>query len=156
MLEQLEVRGGVCQRQQLERRQPNLRSLIYALYMSRRKTHRRDAHTATYYSDHYGPYIFSAALVLMLLCIVDAYFTLMLLQYGSSELNPILDWALNKHVLLFFSLKYTVTAGCVVLTVMHKHFRIFGLKGYQILLGYLVGYGILIHYQLSMLMNVLF
>lgn len=152
---QLEIAGGECRRQQVERRQANLRSLVYALFMSRRRSHRRDTAPVLYYSDYYGPYILGAALLMMLLCICDAYFTLMLLPYGSTELNPILGWALKQHVLLFFLLKYTVTAVSVVLTVMHKHFRVFGIHGHQILLGCLVGYGILIHYQVIMLMQVL-
>ena len=127
MSEKIDVFDGGCRRQYLERRQPNLRSLLYALFMSRRQTQRRDAFPTTYYSDHYGPYIFSAALLLMLLCILDAYFTLMLLAYGSTELNPILAWALKTHVLVFFLLKYTVTAASVMITVVHKHFRVFGI-----------------------------
>jgi len=156
MSEQLELPSGVCRRQQVERRQANLRSLFYAFFMSRRKTHRRTEYPITYYSDDYGPYILGTALLLLLLCICDSYFTLILIQYGSTELNPILAWALNKHVIVFFLLKYTVTAFCIVLTVMHKHFRVFGLKGYHVLLVCLVGYGLLIHYQLGMLLPILF
>lgn len=155
MSEQVEMAFGECRRQYVERRQANFRSLMYALFMSRRRSHRRDAYPSLYYSDNYGPYILSAALLLMLLCILDSYFTLMLLPYGSTELNPILAWALEQHVMLFFLLKYTVTAASVVLTVMHKHFRVFGIHGHHILVGCLIGYGILIQYQVIMLMQVL-
>lgn len=155
MSEQLELPCGVCRRQQVERRQANLRSLFYAFFMSRRTTHRRTESPIAYYSDDYGPPILGAALLLLLLCVCDSYFTLILIRYGSTELNPILAWALDRHVFLFFLLKYTVTAVCIVLTVMHKHFRVFGLKGYHVLFACLVGYGILIHYQLGMLLPLL-
>ena len=139
-----------------DRRQANLRSMLYALVMTRRQSHRRDGHAMTYYSDNYGPYTLTIALLVMLLSIVDTYFTLILIGHGSSELNPILAWALDQHVFLFFLLKYSVTATCVVLTVMHKQFQVFGFKGIYILLGCLVCYALLVQYQLSMLINIYF
>lgn len=154
MPERCKVFPDTCRRQRSDRRQPNLRSLFYALIMSRRQTLRRADESAISYVDRYDHFTFVAALLLMLLCIADAYFTLMLLQLGSEELNPILAWALNKHVLFFFLLKYTVTSLCVVVAVMHRHFRVFGLKGIHFLLISIVGYACLIQYQLSMLLPV--
>jgi hypothetical protein len=151
-----EVFDGECRRQFVERRQANFRSMLYALIRARRKNDRRFASsTSIYYSDNYGPYVTGGAVLLMLLCILDAYFTLMLLPYGSTELNPILAWALEQHVLLFFLIKYTVTAVSVVFTVVHKHFKVLGINGHHFLLGYLVGYAVLIQYQVSMLMRLL-
>lgn len=156
MAEQSAMLSDEGRRQQLERRQPNLRSMVYALFMTRRKEQRRADQPSIYYIDSYSPYLLSGALLLMLLCILDTYFTLLLIQHGSRELNPLLAWALSKHVMVFFGLKYSLTAICVVLTVMHKHFRVFGLKGYQVLIFGIVVYGILIQYQLSMLLPILF
>jgi hypothetical protein len=153
---QFELQADVCRRQFSERRQANLRSMFYALFMSRRRVHRRSDCVLNYYCDSYGPYVFGAAVLMMLLCILDSYFTLLLLQYGSSELNPILAWALKQHVLFFFLFKYSVTAVCVIVAVMHKQFRIYGLKGYHILLLCLISYAALIYYQLVMLSPILF
>jgi len=156
MPEQL-VHGLVeCKRHQADRRQTNLRSMFYALFMSRRRSVRRQNEAVCYYADQYGPYVFAAAMLLILFCILDAFFTLQLLQYGSTELNPILAWALSKHVLFFFVLKYSLTAVCVIVSVQHKHFRVFGLKGYHFLASCILGYAVLIHYQLAMLSPVLF
>lgn len=138
-----------------ERRQSNLRSFFYALFKSRRRVQRRNEAAITY-NDYYEPVLLFLALALMLLCVLDAYFTLMLLQLGSTELNPIMAWALHKHVMLFFILKYSITAGCVVLTVIHRNFRLFGLRGIHFMLGFLVIYICLIQYQLSMLFPYLF
>lgn len=156
MSEQVAVLADTCRRQQDDRRQANLRSIFYALFMSRRQTQRRFTPQADCYSDRYDIYTFSVALLLILLCVFDSYFTLQLTQYGATELNPILEWALQQHALLFFILKYTVTAVCVVLIVMHRNFRVFGLTGFQILLACLFGYGILVNYQLGMLVSILF
>jgi hypothetical protein len=155
MSEQLEVLDDGRRRQRVERRQPNLRSMFYALFKSRRKTTRRSNEAVCYYCDDYGPHVFATALLLMVLCVLDSYFTLLLLQYGSTELNPILAWALNKHVMFFFILKYSLTSVCVVVAVMHKNFRVFGINGFQLLLACIVGYAILIDYQLHMLLPIL-
>lgn len=138
-----------------ERRQSNLRSLFYALFKSRRRLQRRNEAAITY-NDYYEPVLLLLALALMLLCVLDAYFTLILIQLGSTELNPIMAWALNQHVMVFFLLKYGITAGCVVLTVIHRNFRIFGLRGIHFMVGFLVVYICLIQYQLSMLFPYLF
>lgn len=156
MVEELAVLSDGGRRQQVERRQANLRSMIYALFMTRRKAQRRAEQTIDYYTDRYSPSLLSAALLLLLMCILDSYFTLLLIQHGSRELNPILAWALNKHVMLFFTLKYTMTALCVVLAVMHENFKVFGLRGYQVLIFGILVYGILIQYQLSMLLPIFF
>ncbi|MEJ2451394.1 MAG: hypothetical protein P8047_12085, partial [Gammaproteobacteria bacterium] len=63
-----------------------------------------------------------------------------------------LSWFLHKHVLLFFLVKYFLTSLCVILTVMHGQFRIFGVKGIHFLTGSVVVYTFLIQYQLSMLL----
>ncbi len=156
MSEQLEVLAGERRCHQVERRQANFRSMVYALFMSRRKTQRRSNEAVCCYRDQYGPYMLTAALLLMLLCVLDSYFTLILIQYGASELNPLLAWALNKHVMFFFILKYVLTALCVLVAVVHKQFQVFGLKGYQVLIICILGYGILIQYQLSMLLPLLY
>jgi len=156
MSEQVGLLAATCRRQQVERRQVNLRSMFYALFMSRRQIQRRAGCAVYCYSDHYDLATFSAAMVMILLCVFDAYFTLRLIRYGSTELNPILAWALNKHVLLFFIVKYTITAACVVVAVMHRQFRVFGMTGFQILLACLVVYGVIVNYELGMLVSVLF
>jgi hypothetical protein len=79
-----------------------------------------------------------------------------LIRYGSMELNPILAWALNKNALVFFILKYTITAMCMLVTVMHRQFRVFGVTGFQILLAFLVSYGVIVNYELSMMLPILF
>lgn len=159
MYDQYALISDEGRRQATERRQANFRSMCYALFMTRRKTNRRSNDTVSYYSDQYGHYAFAAALLMMLLCVLDAYFTLILIRYGSSELNPILAWALHGHVMVFFSLKYTLTALCVIITVMHKHFQLFGMfrvRGHHILFASLLAYGCLIQYQLFMLIPILY
>jgi len=155
MRESANINQDYGRRELVDRRQSNFRSLCYALVKSRRRAQRRNGSAVTY-DDYYEPSLLLLALSLMLLCILDAYFTLLLLQFGSTELNPLLAWALSEHVMLFFILKYGMTAACVILTVVHRNFRMFGLRGTHILLACLIIYLCLIQYQLSMLFPVLF
>ena len=142
-------------RVQRERRQANLRSGFYALVMRRRKGDRRRGHSnENIYIDVYGPKIMLGALLVMILCVLDAFFTLLLLERGSSELNPFLAWMLEIDVMWFYSSKYVITAICVLWVVIHKQFNVFGIKGRHVMLGTIVTYMTLITYQLSMLLEV--
>jgi hypothetical protein len=93
-------------------------------------------------------------LTIMALCIADVYFTLLLIEHGSRELNPLLAWALEKDAMLFYVLKYSITALSVFLIVQHRHFVVYGIKGYNFLFIVLAGYVMLISYQLSMLVHI--
>jgi hypothetical protein len=143
-----------CRRGKLERRQANLRSCFYALFMRRRRGDRRNGNTTeNVYVDVYGTDIFIAALAVMIFCILDAFFTLILIERGASELNPFLAWMLEIDVMWFYTSKYVMTALCVFWVVIHKQFDFFGFKGKHVMLGAIVAYMTLISYQVSMLLT---
>lgn len=141
-----------CRRVSQDPRKLTVRTVIASMYKKRRRTERRaglsDDNT---YVDIHGPYIAFATIAVMLFCVMDAVFTLMLIERGSSELNPLLAWMLEIDIFWFFTVKYTITAICVLWVVMHKHFNFFGMKGRHVIAGVLIGYMALISYQLSML-----
>ena len=138
-----------------DRRQARLLSLVYGLYRSRRSGDRRaQVGDAPSYVDIHGPGAYALALGVMAFCIADVYFTLLLIDHGSRELNPILAWALDKDAMLFYSMKYITTALCVFLILQHWHFRVFGIQGRQFLVVVLAIYASLITYQLSMLVRI--
>lgn len=141
-------------RRTLERRQARMYSLFYGLIRSRRIEIRRQSLVAQpEYRDRHGPFMLALVLAIMLLCVLDSYFTLILISHGSEELNPFLAWALEKDVMLFYSIKYAMTAFFVYILMMHKDFVVFGMKGNKLLLFVLFCYITLISYQLSMLVN---
>jgi len=143
-----------CRRVRVERRQANLRSCIYALFMNRRRGDRRNGHTNdNTYVDVYGPKILLAAVAVMIFCVLDAFFTLILLERGASELNPFLAWMLEIDVMWFYTSKYLITAICVIWVVIHKQFDFFGLKGRHVMVGAMMAYMTLITYQISMLLE---
>lgn len=143
-----------CRRARVERREANLRSSFYALFKNRRHGDRRCDHSdENTYVDVYGPNILLGALAVMIFCVMDAFFTLILLERGASELNPLLAWMLEIDVMWFYTSKYLITAVSVFWVVIHKRFDFFGLKGRHVMLGAVLAYVTLITYQVSMLLE---
>ena len=145
-----------CHRERHERRQASGRSFFYSMFMKRRRGERRVDHgNDNTYVDIHGPYVSAAAIAVMILCIMDAFFTLLLIERGSSELNPFMAWMLEIDTMWFYVSKYVITAVCVLWVVMHKHFHFFGFKGRHILVGTIGFYVALVSYQVSMLTEII-
>jgi len=148
------IQNEGCRRVRVERRQANLRSCLHALYKNRRRGDRRSDHSnENVYVDVYGTNIMLGALAVMIFCILDAFFTLILLDRGASELNPFLAWMLEIDVMWFYASKYIITAVCVFWVVIHKQFDFFGFKGRHVMLGAILAYITLITYQISLLLE---
>ncbi len=152
---QLDSSALIQCRRNSNRRTARFLSLFYGILKPRRRVDRRNSLALEpQYADIHGSGTLVVVLGIMLLCIADSYFTILLISHGSRELNPLLAWALEKDVMLFYSLKYVMTALCVYVVMMHKYFFIFGMRGYKILVGVLLIYSLLITYQLSMLFGI--
>lgn len=138
-----------------DRRKNTIRTALYSLYRNRRSTVRRaEDSVLNVYFDKHEPWLIYLALGALLLSATDAYFTLALLQHGSFEMNPVMDYFIQKDSRLFFIVKFTMTAACVFFVLVHKNFsflRFF--KGYHVLLSAFTLYTILICYELSMLIQ---
>ncbi len=78
------------------------------------------------YTNSYESHYLVLILSILLLCILDAHFTLHLLQLGGVELNPLMIPLLEKDVALSLVLKYLITASGLIFLLVHKNFRIFG------------------------------
>ncbi len=79
-----------------------------------------------FYSYSYETRYLVLILSILLLCILDAHFTLNLLVLGGVELNPIMFVLLEKNVALSLVLKYLVTAAGLIFLLVHKNIRILG------------------------------
>jgi len=139
-----------------ERRQARLLSFFYGFYRAQRAGDRRNVRVAQpSYVDIHDAFTYALVLMIMLFCVADAYLTLLLIEHGARELNPILAWALEKDALLFYGTKYSLTTISVVLLIQHKHFMFFGIRAFNLLIGVLLAYAALITYQLSMLRHLI-
>lgn len=139
----------------VDRRRNTWRTFMGSLVHRRRVVRRRDGDGDTaHYVDVHEPYLFLVAVGALLLCVADAFFTMTLISfYGSTELNPVMDYFIKTDIKIFFIVKFGLTALGVMFLVVHKNFRLFNrISGYQILHASLILYGMLVAYELFMLL----
>ncbi len=111
-------------------------------FVGRRRGFRRQGEGMNAYVDRYGFGILAVSAGIMILCALDALFTLLYLQKGGSELNPVMDAAIRLGVVPFVSIKCALTIAGVLFLCLHKNFRfvrglLVGVLGlYLALLGY--------------------
>jgi len=117
---------GVERRQIPDRRLIPTRPLgLYALW-GRRKKARREEEDRNYYVDRYESRYFILISLILALCVLDAYFTLKIIDFGGKELNRLMLIFLYKKPISALIFKYLVTAVSIIFILIHKNFRVFG------------------------------
>lgn len=106
------VRRGVDRRR-------NHRRLHPQALRGRRQGPRRAGELAeAHHHDNHDGRIFWATLAVLLLCVFDAHYTLLILQRGGEELNYVMDALIRSSTFGFIAIKYTVTALCLFVLVL--------------------------------------
>jgi hypothetical protein len=139
----------------VDRRRNTWRTFAGAVVHRRRVVRRRDGDSDTaHYVDVHEPYLFYVAVGALLLCVADAFFTMTLINfYGSTELNPVMDYFIKTDIKVFFIVKFGLTSFGIMFLVIHKNFRLFNrISGYHILHASLIVYAVLVGYELFMLL----
>ncbi len=110
--------GGVNrqQRRRQDRRKQTVPALRYLIFGGRRKAIRRreDQHQIVLL-DLYSSKLFAAIMGIICLSLIDALLTLYLIDHGSTEINPVMLYFLNKGPLVFTVAKYILTSIAVVI-----------------------------------------
>jgi len=149
-----------CQRKGIDRRSHGLRTFLHSFIKNRRRETRREIclGSSHYVDFHNAPMLFALTIAIMGLSCTDAFFTLMLIQQGAQEINPIMNSLLQIDIQLFVSAKVLITATCLIFILAHRNFWL--IKGvvrtHHILPGLFLGYCALIVHELKMLNNVPF
>ncbi|HEY5602852.1 MAG TPA: DUF5658 family protein [Gammaproteobacteria bacterium] len=135
-----------------DRRSNQRKAALYSIYRNRRKQLRRDGDNLIgVYVDAHEPKLFYLATGLMMLSVLDAFFTTLLIANGSEELNPVLAHLLAADLIAFLGAKFFITGFSILFFVMHRHHRLFNLIScYQLLVFSVAVYVLLIGYQLTM------
>jgi hypothetical protein len=109
------------------RKKPTSPLSFYSLFYGRRKVVRRaedlDYHR---YVDLYSGRAAFAVMAAVLLSLTDAYFTLRLVGRGAEELNPFMDFFLQRGPFPFLAAKYIITAFSILFLLIHKNHAVFG------------------------------
>lgn len=108
-------RSGIDRRQ---RKHPTLRALLWG---GRREEIRRvEDRRRVFYVDRYRQSLFGAIVVILFLSVMDAILTMLLLQKGAVEINPIMAFYIDVGPYTFLMVKYGLTSVGVLLLL---HFR---------------------------------
>ncbi len=94
----------------------------YFLVNGRREMARRDEdRTRSFFFDRYNQRMFAAITAILMLSIFDALLTLILIERGSSELNPVMAYFLEHGPMSFIVAKYLLTSLGVVILLIFKN-----------------------------------
>ena len=141
--------SGVERRRREDRRGSHCWRRILLGFGGHRRHARRSADSLNHYVDHYELKMLVVSLAIILLCCVDALFTLNLINSGIAvEANPVMRAALESSVELFWAAKFIMTASALLFLLMHKNFTVWGVKVLHVLYGFCVMYALLIKYEL--------
>ena len=114
------------------------------LFRGRRRGGRRDGESDRIYVDRPGPVVIGAFLVLTILSIADAWFTLHELSVGATEANPVMQAALELGNGPFVIIKTVVTLVGAGFLALHKNWPL----GRRCLVAGVLGYAALTVYHL--------
>ena len=132
-------------RQQVDRRTCPTKPLSRFVFRGKRKGARRGHENLNYYVDRYNPHYLAVMCSILVLCVLDAYLTLILIRFGGVELNPFMLVLMNKDIVLALIIKYLLTVFCIIFFLMHKNFKVFGkLRIGALLYGVLTLYIVLV------------
>jgi hypothetical protein len=137
-----------CRRSRQDRRRRQTPWLSkYTFIGSRRQNRRREDCNHNYYVDVYDSDIIKLVLLIFFLCILDAVLTILLLNQGASELNPIMDYYLGLGKEYFLAVKTFCTSIGLLILLIHQNFR----RVRKIIKYICAFYGLVITYQLALL-----
>lgn len=115
----------------------------------RRKGNRRISDKESYYVDWYESRYLILIVSILILCILDVYMTIKILQIGGKELNPVMLLLMQKQPALSLVLKYLITAACLIFLLIHKNFKVFGrIKAHSLIYGVFSLYFLLMLYEI--------
>ena len=129
------------------RTRPTPRFSRFTFTGGRRRGIRRDEEREGSYVDAYEPRLLAALLWIALMNTGDSFFTLVHLQNGGVEVNPVAGMLLETGRTGFVVLKSTVIAAALCVLCIHKNFHL-ARVGLWAAAG---GYTLLTIYHLSLL-----
>jgi hypothetical protein len=128
-------------------------SVCYGSFNPRRRAPQRRLDDSRYHSlDWHSAPLLAVAISILLLSVMDAFLTIVLLQGGADEVNPIMAALIYRSVAMFAALKMGMTGIGVMLMVSLAHYRFMRLLRVEwVLYGVLTAYVTLISYEVWML-----
>lgn len=140
--------AGEERRQPAERRRQFVWSLVYGGVYPRRRRGRRAGDRHRPIVDWHSPALLFSSVALLILSLCDAALTLVLLQHGASEANPVMALVVDGDVARFALIKLALTGGGLVTLVAIARFTVFRFFRAELLVHLaMAGYVVLIVYE---------
>lgn len=129
--------------------------LAWFSWQGQRQQLRRRHEQRDQFVDRYPSHLRYVAVAVLILCNMDAFLTLHILDSGGEELNPFMETLLQASLPSFFYTKLLLTALGLVVLLVYYHFRWFRvLRVGYLLFGALAVYLALISYQIYLIAHV--
>jgi len=105
--------------------------------------------------DRHSARTFAAILLIITLSVIDAIFTLSLIDSGAAELNPIMAYYLGHGPLAFFWVKYLLTCAAVLILLLIKNIPLFNTRFQAkiLLIVVLIPYVFVIQWEIYLLLT---
>ena len=141
------------QRARADRRHRVWWSVWYGSFNPRRRAPLRRQDDSGFHSlDWHSSHLLAVAIGILLLSVLDAFLTMLLLQGGANEVNPVMAALIYRSVAMFAALKMGMTSVGVMLMVFLARYRFMRvLRVEWVLYGVLIAYVTLIGYEVWML-----
>lgn len=105
-----------------DRRKDHIPFFKFLFFSGKRENFRRaeDSRRITVF-DTYHPNLFFSILFVLSLSILDAALTLLLLERGAVELNPVMNFYITLGPAIFVAVKYGITAlALLIILLIHR------------------------------------
>ena len=142
--------GQFLERRSLADRRARPTTLVSAIrWQGRRKGFRRAGEGCYAYVDCLARRIVGLVLLICVASLLDALLTLLHLEDGGCEANPLMYVALAHGPTLFVVLKLSITCVAAWFLAAHQQFPL----AYRGLHGLALGYGVLLAYHLALVLR---
>ena len=154
-MSEMQAQSGIPERRSgADRRKMRASGFSKYWLMGRRGSLRRegDRH-GRYGPDRHGHKTFILILLIVSLSVLDAIFTLNLVSRGAAELNPIMNYYLNRGPVVFFVTKYLLTFASILLILLYQHAYLFRtrLKVKSLFLLFVISFALIVQWELYLM-----
>lgn len=120
----MELSNIIAERRALaDRRALSWRTALFGFMRSRRHNSRRDDDGDVIFMDWHHPWLFFLAVGIMLLSCTDAFLTLLLIERGMIETNPVMAAVLGHGAATFAVSKVFMTGTSILILVFLAKFH---------------------------------
>lgn len=102
----------------------------HMMFGKRQQLRRRIDRDRIFYPDRYSKTIFRLIVLILVFSVVDAFLTLLLIDHGAIELNPLMAFYLKIGPVPFVAVKYALTSMSIFVLLVYSRYSIKSLKIY--------------------------